>query len=120
LKETPMTSRWLSLLLSGGVALSIPVAGIAWSSERAPELPSYARVFAADEGIVDLMVTGPAAAEFFERLPGEGRAQACGGASGLHKGDGPMSCVRRDDDHSCHLWLHMPKQALTEPEMDEC
>lgn len=80
---------------------------------------SHADAFAASDGIVDLMVTGPAAKALYDRLPGKGNAQACG-ASGLHKGNGRISCVRRYAHYSCHLWLDVPKQELTDPETDDC
>jgi len=80
---------------------------------------SEARAFAYDRGVVDLLVTGPAAQTLYDRLPGRGLASACGG-EGLRKGDGRMICVKAGGDHSCHVWLDVPKQALTQPEIDDC
>ena len=80
---------------------------------------SEARAFAYEAGVVDLLVIGPAAQTLFDRLPGKAAASACGG-EGVHKGDGRMICTRTRGDYSCHLWLDVPKQALTNPETDDC
>ena len=80
---------------------------------------SEARVFPYDQGVVDLLVIGPAAKTLYERLPGRGEKQACG-AAGLHKGDGKMVCVKDGPDYSCHIWLDLPKQTLAAPETDDC
>lgn len=82
--------------------------------------PSSAEAFPASDGIVDLMVTGQAARTLYDRLPGKDeKAEACG-AAGLHKGDGRMQCTKLGNEYSCHLWLDVPKQTLTEPEIDDC
>jgi hypothetical protein len=78
-----------------------------------------ARAFPHDAGVVDLLVTGPAAKLLYDRLPGDGQAQACG-ASGLHKGDGSMSCVADGSRHSCHIWIDAPRQRLALPEENDC
>lgn len=80
---------------------------------------SEARVFPHDEGVVDLLVIGPAARTLFDRLPGRGVTNACG-AAGLHKGDGQMACTKVDAAYSCHVWLNVPKQTLASPQDDDC
>lgn len=105
--------------ISISAALTGAAIGGAQSRERTGDAASRADAFAGSDGIVDLMVTGSAARTLYDRLPGKGEAQACG-ASGLHKGNGRISCVLREGDYSCHLWLDVPKQALTEPETDDC
>ncbi|WP_454762155.1 lysozyme inhibitor LprI family protein [Caulobacter segnis] len=80
---------------------------------------SEARVFPHDAGVVDLLVIGPAARTLYDRLPGRGVANACG-ATGLHKGDGKISCTKVDADYSCHVWLDAPKQSLADPQEDDC
>ncbi|MDG2522609.1 hypothetical protein P7B02_13750 [Caulobacter segnis] len=84
-----------------------------------PEPASEARAFAHDDGVVDLLIIGPAAKVLYERLPGKGRVQACGGA-GLHKGDGRITCRKDDDGHACHIWLDARKQTLADAEIDDC
>lgn len=86
------------------------------------ETMSTAKVFPSDNGIVDLMVTGPAARTLYDNLPGKGEEEeenGCG-ASGRHKGSGRIRCVERDGEYSCHIWLDVPKETLTEPEIDDC
>ncbi|CAN5792863.1 hypothetical protein BH11PSE6_BH11PSE6_08950 [soil metagenome] len=85
---------------------------------RAPD-PGIARAFPYDACIVDLLVTGAAAKTLYDRLPGKGARSACGG-TGLHKGDGRISCTKDGAEHVCHIWLDMPRQALTEAETDDC
>jgi uncharacterized protein YecT (DUF1311 family) len=80
---------------------------------------SEARAFPHDDGVVDLLVIGPAAQTLYDRLPGKGAANACG-VTGLHKGDGRMNCVRADGAYSCHVWLDVPKQSLAAPQEDDC
>lgn len=80
---------------------------------------SEARVFPHDNGVVDLLLIGPAAQTLYDRLPGKGAANACG-ATGLHKGDGRMTCVKADGAYSCHVWLDVAKQSLADPEEDDC
>ena len=83
------------------------------------EPKSEARAFTHDEGIVDLLVIGPAAKTLYERRPGKPRENACGG-EGLHKGDGAMTCMRIAEEYSCHIWLDPKKAALAQPEIDDC
>lgn len=83
------------------------------------ELRSEARSFPYDDGVVDLLVIGPAARTLYDRLPGRGTESACGG-SGLRKGDGSMTCVKDGPEFSCHIWLDARKQALAPPETDDC
>jgi hypothetical protein len=88
----------------------------------APKSPvdGVARTFPHEEGVVDLMVTGPAAKQLYDRLPGKGRKDQCG-AVGLLKGDGKITCAKRDGgDYVCHVWLDVPRQALAPPEEDDC
>jgi uncharacterized protein YecT (DUF1311 family) len=80
---------------------------------------SEARVFTHDQGVVDLLVIGPAARTLYDRLPGRGVTNACG-ATGLHKGDGRMACTKVDAAYSCHVWLNVPRQSLADPEEDDC
>ncbi|MBO9547250.1 MAG: DUF1311 domain-containing protein [Caulobacter sp.] len=80
---------------------------------------SEARAFPHAEGVVDLLIIGPAARTLYDRLPGRGAANACG-AAGLHKGDGKMVCTKLNADYSCHVWLDAPKQSLADPEEDDC
>jgi hypothetical protein len=85
-----------------------------------PQTDGVARAFPHEAGVVDLMVTGPAAKQLYDRLPGKGQKDQCG-AAGLIKGDGKISCVKRDGGgHVCHVWLDVPKQALADPEDDDC
>ncbi len=108
------------------IAATTGLAVLFWAvTAQADEMPgdppeSIARSFPAENGIVDLMVTGPAAQALYDRLPGRGQKQACG-ATGLHKGDGPMRCVKQDDgSYTCHIWFDTPRQSLTQPESDDC
>jgi hypothetical protein len=79
-----------------------------------------ARAFPHEAGVVDLMVTGPAARQLYDRLPGKGQKDQCA-AVGLLKGDGKISCAKRDDgDYVCHVWLDVPKQTLAPPQEDDC
>lgn len=80
---------------------------------------SEARIFPHDGGVVDLLLIGPASRMLYDRLPGRGVTNACG-ATGLHKGDGRMTCTKVDAAYSCHVWLNVPKQTLAEPEGDDC
>ena len=80
---------------------------------------STAKVFPYEAGVMDLLVTGSAARSLYDALPGKGTAQACG-ATGLHKGDGKMSCAKNGDDYACHIWLDMQSQTLASPEIDDC
>lgn len=88
-------------------------------AETGNEERSEARAFPHDAGVVDLLVIGPAARTLYDRLPGRGVSNACG-AAGLHKGDGRMRCTKDDTSYSCHVWLDASKQALAEPEDDDC
>ncbi len=81
--------------------------------------PSAAKAFPFDAGVMDLLVTGAAARSLYDALPGKGEAQACG-ATGLHKGDGKISCSKNGDDHACHIWLDTKVQTLALPEIDDC
>ena len=81
--------------------------------------PSSAKVVPFEASVRDLIVTGQAARSLYDALPGKGEAQACG-ATGLHKGDGKISCAKNGDEHVCHIWLDMQAQTLTQPEIDDC
>lgn len=121
--------------LSGGTLdlIERPGCRLAMTATRAVELErmatpasasadtgaSEARLFPHDEGVVDLLLLGPAARMLYDRLPGRGVPSACG-ATGLHKGDGRMTCTKDDADYSCHVWLNVPKQTLADPEQDDC
>ena len=96
-----------------------PIAASAGSATTAAQERSEARAFPHDAGVVDLLVIGPAARTLYDRLPGRGASNACG-ADGLHKGDGQMRCTKVDAAYSCHVWLDASKQALAEPEDDDC
>ncbi|RVT91202.1 hypothetical protein [Sphingomonas crocodyli] len=90
------------------------------SADETPKLtPSTAKIFPYEAGVMDLLVTGPAAQSLYDALPGKGVEQACG-ATGLHKGDGKMSCAKNDADYACHIWIDTKAQALTLPETDDC
>jgi len=89
------------------------------SPKPAPETDGVARAFPHDKGVVDLMVTGPAARQLYDRLPGKGQESQCGDV-GLLKGDGKISCAKRGSDYVCHIWLDVPRQALAAPEEDDC
>lgn len=96
-----------------------PVAATGGSAMTGTEERSEARAFPHEAGVVDLLVIGPAARTLYDRLPGRGATNACG-ADGLHKGDGRMRCAKVDAAYSCHVWLDASKQALAEPEEDDC
>lgn len=85
----------------------------------APAVKSEARAFPYEGGIVDLLVMGPAAQTLYDRLPGHGKTSACG-ATGLHKGNGQLLCVKDAADYRCRVWLDVPKQSLTNAETDDC
>lgn len=105
----------LAILIAGpsaAIADEVPKGAI-------PAPPSAAKAFPYERGIVDLLVTGSAAKTLYDGLPGKGVEQACG-ASGLHKGDGKMSCARNGQDYACHIWLDLKAQTLTEAEIDDC
>lgn len=106
------------ILLCGAATI-----GMAESSgEAQQETMSNAKVFPAENGIAHLMVTGPAARSLYDNLPGKGQEEkenGCG-ASGRHKGSGRIRCVERDGEYSCGIWLDLSKEALTEPEIDDC
>ena len=89
------------------------------AADTVTEVKSEARAFAHDGGAVDLLVIGPAAKTLYDRLPGPPKTSACG-AAGLHKGDGSMTCVKLDTEHSCHVWLNPAKQSLADAEDDDC
>lgn len=94
--------------------------GLAAPAATAVEEPtSEARSFPYDDGVVDLLVIGPAARTLYDRLPGRGVESECGG-SGLRKGDGSMTCVKDGAEYSCHIWLDARKQTLAPPETDDC
>lgn len=61
--------------------LGLAVVGPAGAGDGpAPEPPkSEARAFPYEDGVVDLLVIGPAAKTLFDRLPGKAQASACGG-----------------------------------------
>lgn len=107
-----MTMGWMLAML-----LAVSGGGSAGARVETPE--SEARSFAYEAGVVDLLIVGPAAKTLYDRLPGRGAESACG-AAGLHKGDGRISCVKLDDEYSCHIWLDAPRQALAQPETDDC
>lgn len=97
---------------SAGMADEVPKGAIA-------NAPSTARAFPYEQDIVDLLVTGSAAKELYDRLPGTGKAQECG-ALGLHKGDGKMRCSKDGQDYACHIWIDAKAQSLTNAETDDC
>lgn len=107
------------MLLRGILALlaAMSLAGPAGAGPEAPT--SEARSFAYEQGIVDLLIIGPAAKTLYDRLPGRGAESACGGG-GLHKGDGRITCLNEDEQYSCHVWLDVPRQTLTDAEIDDC
>lgn len=113
--------RWLSMglaLPACVVAAGVCAAGLQ-HVDSTPAAPSSARAFPYEAGVVDLTVTGAAAKILYDRLPGKGVKQECG-ATGLHKGDGRMTCAKDGAEHVCHIWLDVPKQALTKAETDDC
>lgn len=122
--EENLTGGTIDILERGGCRLEMTTVR-AVELERmakgpaAPAKISEARTFAHDDGIVDLLVIGPAAQTLYDRLPGRGTASACGG-EGLRKGDGRMICTKASGDYSCHVWLNVPKQTLSDPEGDDC
>ncbi|AYV44795.1 hypothetical protein CFHF_23240 [Caulobacter flavus] len=85
----------------------------------AEEPKSEARTFPYDDGVVELLIIGPAARLLYDRLPGKGKTQACG-ASGLHKGDGQITCSKEGGEYACRVWLDAKKQTLAQPESDDC
>lgn len=114
-------NRTIMVLLAAAAVL------IGTSASMADETPkgvianaaSTARAIPYDAGVVDLLVTGSAAQDLYDRLPGAGRPQACG-ALGLHKGDGKMSCSKDGQAYACHIWLDVTAQSLTDAEVDDC
>ncbi|WP_420145724.1 hypothetical protein [Sphingobium sp.] len=78
-----------------------------------------ARAFPHDDGVVEMIVTGQAARQLYDRMPGKGARSECG-ASGLHKGSGSISCTRDGAEHICRLWIDGPHEKLAPPEMDDC
>jgi hypothetical protein len=116
-----MNRSALSALAAVAVVLAGPSAAIADEVPKGaiPTGPSSSAVFPYEQGVVDLLITGPAAKALYDRLPGKGAAQACG-ATGLHKGDGRIGCTRNDADYACHIWLDVPAQSLTDAETDDC
>lgn len=116
MKTPPSLVAWIAVI----TAASAP----AWAVDGPPKTageppPSEARTFAHEAGVVELLVIGPAAKTLYDRLPGKGKVQACG-ASGLHKGDGKISCRKDDGDYACWIWIDAGKQTLTEAETDDC
>jgi hypothetical protein len=99
----------------------VAAAAVACMGAAPPPEPTdgVARVWPHDDGVVDLMVTGPAAKQLYDRLPGKGRKSQCGDV-GLLKGDGRIACAKRGEAHVCHVWLDVPKQALAPPQEDDC
>jgi hypothetical protein len=96
------------------------IAGLGAAPKPAPVTDGVARAFPHEAGVVDLMVTGPAAKQLYDRLPGKGQRDECA-AVGLLKGGGKISCAKGDDgDYVCHVWLNVPKQTLAPPEDDDC
>lgn len=79
-----------------------------------------ARAFPHDNGIVDLLVIGAPAKLLYARLPGKGKKSECSPDAGLYKGNGKMQCLKSDEDYTCHVWLDVPMQKLTDPETDDC
>ena len=79
-----------------------------------------ARAFPAENGVVDLLVIGDPAKTLYNRLPGKGKKSACNPDGGLYKGNGKMQCVKDGNEYSCHVWLDVPMQKLTDPESDDC
>lgn len=80
---------------------------------------SEARLFPYDEGVVDLLVIGSAAQSLYERMPGRGAKNACGG-EGVHKAAESLICTKAGADYSCHIWLDASKAKLAPPETDDC
>lgn len=105
--------RGLSLALAFAAVLSSP-------AQAAEPATGEARAFPYDKGIVDLLVIGEPAKLLYARLPGRGKKSECNPESGLYKGNGKMQCLKSDDDYSCHVWLDVPLQKLTDPETDDC
>lgn len=78
------------------------------------------RAFPYDNGIVDLLVIGAPAKVLYARLPGKGKKSECNPDAGLYKGNGKMQCLKSGEDYSCHVWLDVPMQKVTDPETDDC
>jgi len=114
--KTPWRLTVLLALIAVGARAGEPTQGGKGKTDVAT---SEARAFPYDQGVVDLLVIGPAAKTLYDRLPGRGEKQACG-AQGLHKGDGKMTCAKDGSDYSCHIWLDALRQTLAEPETDDC
>jgi hypothetical protein len=110
--------RTAALLIPVGLLAAMAGAQQRVETARAPD-PATARAFPYEAGTVDLLVTGAAAKTLYDRLPGKGARSACGG-TGLHKGDGRISCTKDGAEHVCHIWLDVPRQTLTEAETDDC
>ncbi|MET0336222.1 MAG: hypothetical protein ABW063_00520 [Caulobacter sp.] len=107
------------LLILGAMIAALATAEAADRSAPKAKAQSEARAFAHDDKVVDLLIIGPAARMLYERLPGKGEVQACG-ASGLHKGDGKITCRKDDDGYACHIWLDAGRQTLADPQIDDC
>ena len=113
------------LLIPAALALSCGAAtiGMTRTGEQVQDRDrSTVMALPYDNGIVDLSVSGPAAQTLYDRLPGSGEEEeknGCG-STGLHKGSGRIHCVNRDEQYSCNIWLDASKEALTEPETDDC
>ncbi|WP_369059021.1 hypothetical protein ABOZ73_15485 [Caulobacter sp. 73W] len=108
-----------SLLILGAMITALASGEAADRSEPKARPQSEARAFAYEDKVVDLLIVGPAARLLYDRLPGRGQVQACG-ASGLHKGDGKITCRKDDDGYACHIWLDAGRQTLAEPQTDDC
>lgn len=116
-----MTHRRIIILAASATLVGTSAAALAGSGEQDMRRPaSSAKASPGSDGVVDLMVTGPAARTLYDRLPGEGKEEKSCGALGLHKGDGSMTCTKHEGNYSCHIWLDVPKQTLAPAESDDC
>lgn len=100
-----------------GLALAMLVPALVHAAEPGT---GEARAFPSDNGIVDLLVTGAPAKVLYTRLPGKGKKSECTPDAGLYKGNGKMQCLKSGEDYTCHVWLDVPMQKLTDPEADDC
>jgi hypothetical protein len=110
-----MTKTLCRLSLALAIAVWLPAL-----SRAAEPATGEARAFAYDQGIVDLLVIGAPAKLLYARLPGRGKKSECSPEAGLYKGNGKMQCLKSGEDYSCHVWLDVPQQKVTDPETDDC
>ncbi len=109
------------IVCGASLALAMLVTALAPALGHAADAGTgESRAFPYDNGIVDLLVIGPPAKLLYTRLPGKGKKSECSPDAGLYKGNGKMQCLKSGEEYTCHVWLDVPMQKLTDPETDDC